>query len=228
MFYDEAKTMIACSEDPSLIFELIKEGHFEFVDILLTKKKVDPNTCDEFGNNVLMRLLKKGQYDIVLKHMKNKKIDINHQNYDGDTFAHLLVSINYVNVLEIIKALVKNKSFMPNIKNNKGETILDKSINDNYIFTTIKILEDKRFNNIDIVSFKNLYETYIETNKYGKYTKLSNLEIIIDSLEDKPLMPTMEKLIKIIKENFEYIKEQLINNKKTGINEIINDVIQAI
>ena len=25
MFYDEAKTMIACSEDPSLIFELIKE-----------------------------------------------------------------------------------------------------------------------------------------------------------------------------------------------------------
>ena len=103
-----------------------------------------------------MRLLKRGQYELVLKHMKNKKLNINHQNYDGDTFAHILVSINYVNVLEIIKALVKNKEFLPNIKNNMGETILDKSINDNYIYTTVKILEDKRFNNIDIVSFKNL------------------------------------------------------------------------
>ena len=163
MFYDEAKAVEACIEEPSLIFELIKEGHFELVDKLLTQKKVDINICDEFGNNVLMKLLKKGQYDIVLKHMKNKNLDINHQNYDGDTFAHLLVSINYVNVLEIIKALVKNKQFLPNIKNNKGETILDKSINDNYIYTTVKILEDKRFNNIDIVSFKNLYETY-DTN----------------------------------------------------------------
>ena len=36
----------------------------------------------------------------------------------------------------------KNKDFLPNIKNNKGETILDKSINDNYIYTTVKILED--------------------------------------------------------------------------------------
>lgn len=160
--------------------------------------------------------------------MKNKNLDINHQNYDGDTFAHLLVSINYVNVLEIIKALVKNKQFLPNIKNNKGETILDKSINDNYIYTTVKILEDKRFNNIDIVSFKNLYETYIETNKYGKYTKLNNLEIILDSLDEKTLMPSMERLITLIKENFEYIKQRLINNKTTGINDFINDVIQTV
>ena len=154
MFYDEAKAIESCIEDPSLIFELIKEGHFELVDKLLTKRLVDINTCDESGNNVLMRLLKRGQYELVLKHMKNKKLNINHQNYDGDTFAHILVSINYVNVLEIIKALVKNKEFLPNIKNNMGETILDKSINDNYIYTTVKILEDKRFNNIDIVSFK--------------------------------------------------------------------------
>ena len=228
MFYDETKTVIACSDDPSLIFELIREDHFEFVDKLLTKKKVDINTCDEFGNTVLMKLLKRGQYDLVLKHMKNKSFDINHQNYDGDTFAHLLVSINYVNVLEIIKALVKNKKFLPNIKNNNGETILDKSINDNYIYTTIKILEDKRFNNIDIVSFKNLYETYIETNKYGKYTKLTNLEMILDSLESKNLLPVMQKLISIIKDNYEYIKQRLINNKSSGIDEIINDVIQAI
>jgi hypothetical protein len=76
--------------------------------------------------------------------------------------------------------------------------------------------------------FKNLYETYIETNKYGKYTRLTNLEIILDSLESKSLLPTMEKLISIIKENLETIKERLISNKSSGINDIINDVIQAV
>lgn len=228
MFYDEARAIESCIEEPSLIFELIKEGHFEVVDKLLKKKLVDINMCDEYGNNILMRLLKKGQYDLILKYIKNKDLDINHQNYDGDTFAHLLVSINYVNVLEIMKALVKNKNFLPNIKNHKGQTILDKSINDNYIYTTVKILEDKRFNNIDIVSFKNLYETYIETNKYGKYTRLSNLETIIESLDEKALMPNMQRLINLIKENFEYIKERLISNKTSGINDYINDIMQTI
>ena len=105
MFYDEAKAIKACEEEPSLIFELIREEHYELVDFLLTKGKVDINTCDELGNNVLVRLLKKGQYDLVLKHMKNKKWDINHQNNGGDTFAHILVVYNYVNVLEIINEL---------------------------------------------------------------------------------------------------------------------------
>ena len=228
MFYDESKTMLACSDEPSLIFEVVKEGHFELVDKLLSKKKVDINICDDHGDSLLMKLLKKGQSEIVLKYMKRKDFDVNHQNYDGDTFAHILVSINYVKVLEIIKALAKNKNFMPNLKNNQGQTILDKAINDNYIYTTIKVLEDKRFNNIDVVSFKNLYDTYVDTNKYGKYTKLTNLEIIIDNLYNKTLLPNMEKLIKIIKENFEYIKEQLINNKKVGLDEIINDVVHAV
>ena len=202
MFYAEEQALLACEEDPSLIFELIKEGHFELVDKLLTKKLVDINTCDESGNNVLMRLLKRGQYELVLKHMKNKKLNINHQYYDGDTFAHILVSINYVNVLEIIKALVKNKEFLPNIKNNMGETILDKSINDNYIYTTVKILEDKRFNNIDVMSFLSFYKTFIKNREYGKYTKLSNLEIMVSNLENKnELLPMMDRLVNMILEN---------------------------
>lgn len=228
MFYDETKAILACEEDPSLIFELIREGHIELVDKILSKRKFNINICDSNGNSILMRLLKKGCYDVVLKHMKNKRFEINHQNNEGDTFAHILVSINYVNVLEIIKQLRKNKQFLPNIKNLKGETILDKSINDNYIYTTVKILEDKRFNNIDILSFKNLYETYIKTNKYGKYTKLTNLEIIIDSLDEKPLMPSMEKLINILKTNLEYIKEEVFNNKTTLIDNTISTIMQEV
>ena len=225
MFYDEAKAIKACEEEPQLIFELIKEEHFELVDFLLTKEKVDINVCDELGNNVLVRLLKKGQYDLVLKHMKNKKWDVNHQNNEGNTFAHILVLYNYVNVLEIINQLRKNRNFMPNIKNNKGETILDKSINDNYIYTTIKILEDKRFNNIDVISFKNLYDTYIKTNNYGKYTKLTNLQIILDNLEEKSLLPNMERLVNQVLEKFEIIKQEVINNKTNELDSIISNVL---
>lgn len=227
MFYDEAKAIEAVEKDPSLVFELIKEGHTELVDKVLKKKIVDINTCDDAGNSVLVRLLKHGDYDLVLHHMGNKDWDVNHQNLAGNTFAHFLVSINYVNVVEIIAKLKKNKKFLPNIKNNKGETILDKSINDHYIYTTVKILEDERFNNIDIVSFKNLYDTYIKSNKYGKYSKLTNLEMIMDNLEEKSLLPRMEKLVLFIRNNFDVIKDEVLTNQKfTCMDSIIENVLK--
>ena len=227
MFYDVDKTMRAVEEEPSLIFELIKEGHIELVDRLLKKKKVDINTCDDAGNSVLVRLLRHGDYDVVLNHMGNKDCDVNHQNLDGNTFAHYLVSINYVNVMEIIKKLTKNKDFLPNIKNNKGETILDKSINDNYIYTTVKVLEDSRFDNIDVVSFKNLYDTYIKSNRYGKYSKINNLEVILDSLTEKDLLPRMKKLVGFIQNNFDKIKEEVLTSQKSVcMDSIINRVLK--
>lgn len=228
MFYNEEQAIKACEEEPSLIFDLIKEEHFDLVDFLLTKNKVNINVCDEAGNNVLVRLLKKGQYDLVLKHMKNKDWDVNHQNKDGNTFAHILVLCNYVNVIDIIKTLKRKKDFMPNIKNKKGETILDKSINDNYIYTTVKILEDKRFNNIDIMSFKNIYDTYINTNNYGKYTKLTNLQIIVDNLANKSLLPRMEKLIQDLKSQFNEIKKEIIDDNITLLDTIVNNQLQEI
>ena len=115
MFYNELKTIKACEEDPSLIFDLIKEGHFELVDKLLSKKIVSVNEVDSASNDVITRLLKARQYDLVLKYMKNKK----------------------------------------------GETLLDKAINENYIYTTLKILEDKRFNN------KNISNTFIRIFNYN-------------------------------------------------------------
>ena len=226
MFYDETKAIKACEEDPSLIFSLMREGHMQLVDKILSKKLVSINTCDEHGNDVLSRLLKMKQYDLVWKHMKNKDWDVNHQNNDGDTFAHTLVSIHYVNVLDIINQLKKNKKFIPNIKNNKGESILDKSINDHYIYTTVKILEDSRFNNIDIVSFKNLYDTYIKSNHYGKYAKLTNLELIVDSLEEKVLLPRMKKLLSFISNNFDVIKEELLQNQSVYMDSVINLLLE--
>ncbi|MDD3241935.1 MAG: hypothetical protein PHQ64_04125 [Bacilli bacterium] len=225
MFYDETQAISSVGEEPSLVFQLIKEDHISIVEKVLSKRIIDINICDDLGNNLMMRLLKHGSYDIVLKNMSNPDWDINKQNNDGDTFGHILATINYVNVAPIINKLKKNKTFIPNIKNNKGETILDKSINNNYIYTTIKILEDSRFNNIDIVSFKNLYDTYIKSNHYGKYSKVTNLEIIVDNLENRQLLPRMEKLIEVIKENFEVIKDEFFKNKYGCLDKIIKDLL---
>ena len=226
MFYNELKTIKACEEDPSLIFDLIKEGHFELVDKLLSKKIVSVNEVDNASNDVITRLLKARQYDLVLKYMKNKNWNVNHQNYDGNTFGHYLAGINYVHVLDIIKQLKKNKEFSPNIKNKKGETLLDKAINENYIYTTLKILEDKRFNNIDVMSFKKIFDTYITNSSYGKYSKLDNLKSIISSLEKKEsLLPNLQELIKEIVKNMDVIKNELMKNKYQSLEVMISEFV---
>ena len=226
MFYDEQEAIETCKEEPLLIFDLIKEGHKECVNKLIEKKIIDINLENTKGNDIMIALLKRGWYDLVLKNMKNKNWDVNHQNNEGDTFAHILVTKKYLEVMDIIKLLLKNKDFMPNISNKKGETILDKSINNNYIATTVKILEDERFNNIDLVSFKNLYETYIRSNEYGIYSKLSNLETIIASLVPKDLLPKLQMLINQIKENLKSILDDVKQNEMKKLDSIIYGVLQ--
>ena len=226
MFYNEEKAIKACEEEPSLIFELIKEGESDLVDKILSKGIVSVNATDDAGNDVITRLLKAKEYELVLKFMKNTSWDINHQNYDGNTFAHYLVSVNYVYVMDIIKALKRKRSLLLNIKNNNGETILDKSINEEYIYTTLKILEDKRFNNIDVVSFKKLFDAYIKSREYGKYSKLNNLQIIVSSLDKKEeLQPNMEHLLDEIKTNMNLIKKEIMRNKSKYLECIIDNVL---
>lgn len=226
MFFDEAKAIKACEEEPSLIFELIKEGHYDVVDKLLSRKKVSINVEDRAGNDVVTRLLKAKQYDLVLKYMKKKEWDVNHQNLDGNTFAHYLVSINYVAVLDIIKQLRKNKEFLPNIKNKKGETILDKSINENYIYTTLKVLEDDRFNSIDVLSFTRIIDTYIKSSAYGKYSKINNLVDILDSLDQKEgLLPTIERVVQDIRDNLDIIKKEIMKNRSRHLEYVIDNAL---
>ena len=67
----------------------------------------------------------------------------------------------------------------------------------------------------------------IKSNKYGKYSKLTNLEVIVNNLTEKSLLPRMEKLIEFIKTNFEIIKQEVLNSQKsTQIDVIIKDVLQ--
>lgn len=223
MFYSVIQAESACEEEPSLIFSLIKESDTEVIESIISKSDYDFNIVDKNNNNVLMVLLKNKNYDLVLKYID--KIDINHQNSDGDTIMHMLVTIDYSLVKEIIECILNKNEFIPNIKNNLGETILDKSINNNYLYTTIKILSDERFNSIDIYSFKNLYETYIKSNNYGKYSKLSNLETILDNLENKKLLPRMKRLVNLIYKNLDSIKDDFYEQKTEKIDNLINTFV---
>ena len=215
MFYSIIQAESACEEEPSLIFSLIKESDLEVVEKIISKDNFDFNIIDSDGNNVLMA---------VLKYLD--KVNINHQNNNGDTIMHILVTLEYASVKEIIEKILNKKDFILNTKNNLGETILDKSINNNYLYTTIKILGDDRFNSIDIYSFKNLYETYIKSNNYGKYSKLSNLETILDNLENKPLLPRMQKLLNLIYKNLDSIKSDFNVSKTEKIDNLINLAIE--
>ena len=225
MFYDETKTINACDADPSLIFELLKEEHIELIDKILSRKTFDINVVDEQGNNILTKLLKKGYFEIVLKHIKDKRWDINHQNNDGDTFAHILVTIKGLNTLDIYKEIKRNKKFIPNIRNNKGETILDKSLMNSSTYMTAKILEDSRFSEVGVLSFKRLYDTYIKNSSYGQYSKINNLEMIICGLEDKEVAPKVKMIINYLKENFDEIIEEVKNNKTRRMDSFLNRVL---
>lgn len=228
MFYDEAQAIIACEEDPSLVFKLIEEGHYHVIDQILSKDIIDLNTIDEAYNSILMRLLKASEYDLVLKHMKNKKWDVNHQNNEKNTFAHLLMQDRGIKTLEIIKTLKKNKDYDANLKNNKGETILDKAIESNYITNAMNILADKRFNNIGLASFNDLYHTYIKSNDFGKYSKLNTLELVVSSLENKELIPQMKSLLNKIKANFDLIKAEFISGKSYILDNILDESISSL
>ena len=225
MFYDETKTINACDENPALIFDILKEDLIDFVDKLLSRKQFDYSVTDEKGDDIMMKLLKKGYYEVVLNHMKDKRWNVNHQNNDGNTFAHILVSLDYSKVVEIIKMLMKNEEVNLNIRNNVGETILDKAVNNGHIYTTTKILEDKRFDSVGIFSFMKLYDTFIKSNNYGKYTRLTNLEMIVDNLENKSVAPQVKDIIVKIKNNFGIIKEEVLDNKIDSIESIVSNAI---
>lgn len=224
MFYDERQAIEKCEEEPSQIFNLIDEGYLEIVEKILRKKWATVNLTNENEDDILSYLLKKNHFTLVEKLMKKKDWNVNHQNKDGDTFAHIVVTKKYLDVIEITKLLLKNKSFIPNMRNKNGETILDISIKSGYIYTTTKILEDERFNNIDLLSFKKLYENYIKSDNYGTYSKMNNLEIIVDNLKEKELLPKLSKIVETISKNFEEIKKLV----KTGDIKTLDNMIYKV
>lgn len=200
-----------------MVFSFIKQERFDLVDEMIQNNEIDVNAVDVVGNDVVTRLLKARQYDLVLKLMKKRNWDVNHQNDDGNTFGHILAQDDSVATVLIIEQLTKKKNYLPNIKNKKGETALDRAINSNYICCAFKILEDKRFNSISIFSFKNLFNVTIKNSLYGKYSKITNLEIIVDSLERKELDQNMSELVQRISDNMDLIKRDILKHNRVDV-----------
>ena len=222
MINREQQMIEQVSEEPSLIFKFIKDGEFEVIEKMVKENLVDVNLVDSLGNDVVTRLLKVREYDLVITLMKKRNWNVNHQNVDGNTFGHILALDNSISTVVIVNQLIMKTKFLPNIKNKKGETILDRALNNNYLCAAFKILEDKRFNSIDVFSFKNLINASINNTYYGKYSKLNNLEIIVDNLEKKELNSTMTDLINNICDNMDSIKNDILNNNSRILNNLIN------
>ena len=125
--------------------------------------------------------------------------------------------------VKVVEALTNKSNYIPNLKNKRHETAMDIALNNNYLCTAFKLLEDKRFNEIDFSSFKNLFMTSIENKDYGKYSKINNLEIIVESLEKKDLSDVMRDLIDCIVENLEKIKIDIMNNRNYTMEAIISN-----
>lgn len=227
MTNSEQQLFEACKDEPSLVFTLIKQGHYEVIEQLINESVINVNLVDTVGNDVVTRLLKAQQYELVIQLMKKKNWDVNHQNEEGNTFAHILAHDNSCLAVKVVEQLVKKKNFVPNIKNNKGETALDRSINNNYLCTAFKILGDKRFNSIDVTGFKNLFNACIKNTYYGKYSKINNFETIVGNLEKKDLDPTMTDLVNNIVINYDILKNNIMNNNFTQLEYLINSHLVA-
>ena len=208
-------------EIPS-VFTLIKNGDFDIIEELIMDNDINVNEVDGVGNDVVTRLLKAKQYDLVIEVMKKRNWDVNHQNDEGNTFGHILACDDSVMAVKVMEALTKKKNYMPNIKNYKGETAMDIAISNHFLCTAFKLLEDKRFNDIDVFSFKNLVNICINNKVYGRYSKITNLEIIVENLEKKELNDGMENLVDHIQDNMDAIKNDFMNNKTNILESIIN------
>ena len=226
IFYDRKETIRICKRDPKIIFELINEKYTDVVGEILNKNKDIINLYDSNGNSVMMNLLARKEYDLILKCVKYRNWDINYRNKDGNTFTHLLVTHDYLKVAKILDQIRKNKNFIPNIKNKSKETVLDMAIKSEKLCSISKILEDRRFNDIDIVSFKYLFDKYINNSYYGKYSKLNNLELVINNLEKKEeLKPRMKIVLNFIKNNKDTIKSDLLKNHSDNLDKFLESLI---
>lgn len=212
-------------EDPTMIFTYIKKEDYDVVEEALIQNIVNINTIDSVGNDVMMRLLKARQYDLLLPLMKKKNWDVNHKNEEGNTFGHILACDNSLAAIKVAEQLTSKRNYLPNIKNNNGETALDLALSNRYLCTAFKIFEDKRFNDITVSSFKNLVNASIKNTLYGKYSKITNLEIIVENMEKKELTPNMRELVNLIHNNIDDIKKDILNNRFGLLESIVNSIL---
>jgi len=214
----------AAEEDPSIIFELIKTDNDELLNHMLDESLIDVNLVSSNNDSLAIKLLKSAKYELVLKVIKNKNWNVNYQNDDKETFGHILAKINNVAVVPVFKELKKNKNFDINLRNKDDKTIFDISVESHNAYVSTKIIEDERFNDINIFEFLKFYETYIDTNEYGKYSKINMIESIL-TMDGRYVNTRMQELLNHLKDNVKNIKKDIENDDYNLLNSIIKECI---
>lgn len=214
----------AAEEDPSIIFELIKTDNDELLNHMLDESLIDVNLVSNNNDSLAIKLLKSAKYELVLKVIKNKNWNVNYQNDDKETFGHILAKINNVAVVPVFKELKKNKNFDINIRNKDDKTIFDISVESHNSYVSTKIIEDERFNDINIFEFLKFYETYIDTNEYGKYSKINMIESIL-TMDGRYVNTRMQELLNHLKDNVKNIKKDIENDDYNLLKSIIKECI---
>lgn len=214
----------AAEEDPSIIFELIKTDNDELLNHMLDESLIDVNLVSSNNDSLAIKLLKSAKYELVLKVIKNKNWNVNYQNDDKETFGHILAKINNVAVVPVFKELKKNKNFDINLRNKDDKTIFDISVESHNSYVSTKIIEDERFNDINIFEFLKFYETYIDTNEYGKYSKINMIESIL-TMDGRYVNTRMQELLNHLKDNFKNIKKDIENDDYNLLKSIIKECI---
>ena len=79
-----------------------------------------------------------------------------------------------------------------------------------------------------MVSFKNLYDTYIKSSNYGKYSKLDNLTLIVNNLQKKNLSDNLDLLIRLFRRNRKVIYEEITNSDTTRMDYLIDYVVKEM
>lgn len=214
----------AAEEDPSIIFELIKTDNDELLNHMLDESLIDVNLVSSNNDSLAIKLLKSAKYELVLKVIKNKNWNVNYQNDDKETFGHILAKINNVAVVPVFKELKKNKNFDINLRNKDDKTIFDISVESHNSYVSTKIIEDERFNDINIFEFLKFYETYIDTNEYGKYSKINMIESIL-TMDGRYVNTRMQELLNHLKDNVKNIKKDIENDDYNLLKSIIKECI---
>ena len=175
---------LGLTEEPSLIFQYIKEGNEEAIEALIDSNQINVNLVDNLGNDVISRLLKARMYDYVFILMKKRNWKVNHQNEEGNTFGHLLAQDNSIQAVKVFEELIKKRNYLPNIKNKNNETALDISLNNNYLGCSLFVV------NLDFSStniLKRNTESQILEAKIHNINKISNLKGIHKKLKLKEI-----------------------------------------
>ena len=206
---------------PTDIFYLIRTGKKKEINDLIDSNGFDVNQKDTIGNDVVSRLVLDGFYEEALKLVNKKSWNINNININGDSIIHILGLKNNLGSMKVFNEIIKKKKLDLNIVNNNNLRSIDITISNNNLYMTLNILKKSDLNNMDEDLLKKIFNKFIYNDSYGKYSKISNLETIIDSFNHKKLSYKIRRIINKIRDNFNLIKENIMNNNINIINTIM-------